>query len=132
MVERDRRNYTKAIDSFQSFLDYQKTHKINLPEEVIEKVKVEKEECNELITKSIKDAGKKSKKNVPKSSDIDMGKKKVIRGKPYQRLKNIPKDRQKADMEELWAEMERNKMDIPEDSKWYIISANWFNEWKEW
>lgn len=35
-------------------------------------------------------------------------------------------------MEKLWAEMERKKIQIEEGSKWYLISCNWFNQWKEW
>lgn len=73
-----------------------------------------------------------SNKNVPYPTGQTNKKKGTLRGKPYQRLQNIPREEQKEKMEELWQAMEEKKMDIEEGSSWYIISSEWFNKWKEW
>lgn len=131
-IEKSKRNYTKAMDAYTSFLDYYKDKKLELPEEVLNKVKEEIKDCNNLIKEASKGSKRDKNKNIPYESKTDNGKKKTLKGKPYQRLKNIPKEQQKTDMEKLWHEMERNKMDIEEGSKWYIVSCKWFNEWKHW
>jgi hypothetical protein len=131
-IEKSKRNYTKAMDAYTSFLDYYENKKLELPEEVLAKVKEELEDCNNLIKEASKGSKRDKNKNIPYETRGENGKKKTLKGKPYQRLKNIPREQQKTDMEKLWHEMERNKMDIEEGSKWYIISSKWFNEWKHW
>jgi hypothetical protein len=131
-IEKSKRNYTKAMDAYTSFIDYYESKKLELPEEVILKVKEELEECNNMIKDATKGSNRDKNKNTPYESKHDMGKKKTLRGKPYQRLKNIPREEQKVELEKLWQEMERKKMDIEEGSKWYIVSNRWFNDWKQW
>ena len=69
---------------------------------------------------------------MPYPSTEIVTKKKVMKGRPYQRLKTVSKEQQRMDVEKLWKEMDTNKMDIQVDSKWYIMSNEWFSQWKKW
>lgn len=131
LLEKERENYSKAMDAFASFLDYQQRNKLPIPQETIDTIKEEHDACKEIINLKIKGVSTDGKKNIPYASS-ESQKKKSLRGKPYERLKNIPKAEQKEKLEQLWQEMEANKMDIEEGSKWYIVSCEWFNAWKEW
>lgn len=107
-----------------------KNNKIHVEEETILRVSELKEyweeKINEIKNKSA------SKKQVPYPSTEIVTKKKVMKGRPYQRLKTVSKEQQRMDVEKLWKEMDTNKMDIQVDSKWYIMSNDWFSQWKKW
>ena len=64
--------------------------------------------------------------------ELMQNKSKSGKEKPYQKLRNVNKEEQKEEVEKMWREMENSKMDIEEDSKWYIISMEWFKQWKAW
>ena len=64
--------------------------------------------------------------------ELTLNKSKGSKEKPYQKLRNVSKEEQKEEVEKMWREMENYKMDIQEDSKWYIISMEWFRQWKAW
>jgi len=98
-------------------------------EESIQAVKNEILLCENEIQNKVRSAGKKQ---VPYATGPISTKKKTMKERPYQRLKNVNKEQQKEDVEKLWAEMEANKMNIQEDSKWYIVSSEWFDQWKKW
>lgn len=107
-----------------SFLDFVDENQLKISEQTIYQVRNDCQELKEVA----KSSGGKGKQ-VPYASTK---KGKTLRGKPYQKLKEIPANEQRYKMEKLWEEMETNKMDIEEGSKWYLISTVWFNQWKEW
>ena len=110
--------------------------KIPVEEDFVESIKEAKDIAEQNYekhgdSKKTKGAGRGSKQ-VPYPSEDTHKKKKSLRARPYQRLKNIPPKTQKEDMEKLWQEMNEKKMDIEDGSKWYIVSAEWFSHWKQW
>jgi hypothetical protein len=127
-VEYKRDNYTSSIEAFNSFLDYIDKNKLSVDDDTVKKV----EKYITMADSEIKGKQKRGGKNIPIATSGTNIKKKTLRGKPYQRLKVISKEDQKADVEKLWKDMEATKMDIEEDSKWYIVSTEWFDQWKRW
>lgn len=129
-VEYKRHNYTSAIESFKSFLDFVERNSIDLAPDFIDQVKKYIAACENEIQNIFKPGG--AVKIAPYPTRETNSKTKTVKSKPYQRLKTISKEHQKEDVEKLWSEMEANKMDIAEGSKWYIISMEWFDQWKKW
>ena len=133
ILEKERRNYSKAMDAFLSFLDYQQKHNLPIPKETLDTVEGEYQSCKDIIDNKIKGTKGDSHKNVPyATAQVTTKKQRTQKGKPYQRLKNVAKEEQRAEMDKMWQEMEDNKMNIEEGSKWYIVSADWFKQWKDW
>lgn len=53
------------------------------------------------------------------------------RVKSYKRLKTVSKEEQKQEIERMW-KLQESRIDVEENSTWYVISAEWFNQWKQW
>lgn len=126
------KNYSNSIMLLDTLRTFINKKKVDIDEEFENKINEAKEYAEKSFDKygDAKKA-KSASKNVPYPTE-SVQKKKSLRAKPYQRLKNIPANKQKEDMQGLWQEMMDKKMDIQEGSKWYIISCSWFNHWKEW
>ena len=127
IVEFKRSSFSSAIESFSSFISYTKENQLNVDQETVNKVKKYMKVCEEKISTKAKPAAK----HVPSSYSAPGSKKKPSRGKTYQKLKTVSKEKQKQDIEKLWKEM-KSKTLIDEGSKWYVISTEWFDQWKKW
>ena len=128
MIEKKRNKFEEALEAYSSFLEFTKQNNLEIAEKTIHDIEAGIKECQRQLKEGPLDR-KKEPAYVTKTSGKT---KKKNKSKPYEPLKSIPKDEQKSEMETLWANMESKKMDIEEDSKWYIISVKWFQQWKEW
>lgn len=131
-VEKERGNYTSAITAFETFQTYLTQHTITVEADTTEYIENAIVDLKKIIQVKFKGGG--DGKNVPyQSSDTKTSTKpRGSKARQYKKLKDVSKEEQRETVSELWAKMEANKMDIEEGSKWYIISMNWFSQWKAW
>lgn len=129
VVEYKRSNFTSSIDAFNSFLGYVDKNKLNLDEDTHSKVNKYIQMADDEIKSKTKKSGGK---NAPRGSISHQSRNAKNNSRVYKRLKTVPKEDQKVDVEKLWKDMEANKMDIEEGSKWYVIGMEWFSQWKKW
>ena len=54
LLEKERENYSKAMDAFMSFLDFQQKQQLPIPQELIDKIKGEHDSWKEIISEKIK------------------------------------------------------------------------------
>lgn len=126
--------YSNAVTMFDTIISFSKKEEFDseILEEAI-KLKADAEDKYEKYgDKNKTRTPSRTKKQIPYTSEDPQKKNKTLRAKPYQRLKNIPPEKQKKEMTKLWQEMNERRMDIEEGSKWYIISTTWWNKWKLW
>lgn len=132
-VEMKREEYKSAYDAYESFISFISKNSIKIQDETTDYVKQNMEQCQKMIDERIRGAKSDGVKNIPyASSGTNAKRSKTSKEKPYQKLRNVDKDEQKQEVEKMWREMENSKMDIEENSKWYIISMEWFKQWKAW
>jgi len=123
------KDYKKAYEALNEYYNFVDERRIKVSDEIMKGLKRDLE----VLAENVRKIEAREGKRVPYSSENKMSKKaKTLRGKPYQRLKVVSPGEQREKMDKLWQEMERKKMDIEEGSKWYLISSDWFNQWKEW
>lgn len=132
-IELDAANYKTAVQAFEVLIEYVNKNEIRIPEEFMENV----EKSRQIARSAFKEHGENRNTRPSENKQVpyptgEKPKKKTLRAKPFQRLKDIPSEKQKQEMDRLWGEMESKKMQIEEGSKWYLISTVWFNQWKEW
>lgn len=132
-IEAKRQDYRSAIEAYESFLAFIEKHSIKIETDTIEYIKQNMDQCQKQIDGRVKGGKSDGLKNIPySSSGTNVKRSKAGKEKPYQKLRNVDKEEQKQEVEKMWKEMESSKMDIEENSKWYIVSMEWFKQWKAW